>query len=126
MPPIRHCRTAPSGAIAFAATCAAYVFYLILIFFIRERSEILKTLRAVHRGGAGTATDRFLGLDIGGIGKARPGSVDAAMHLELGTLSAAHLAQVEGVTHKQPHLSDSRKSDPEVRMHAGKLSNASS
>ena len=113
----------PSWALAFAVTCVTYVFLLIAVFFIREEAEILPTRTTAQSGGHGTV-DNWLGLRVGDIGRVRPGSIDTAIHLELGTLSSAHLTGRDDLAHKLPAKSDCHQTHREPHLHAGKRSNA--
>jgi len=116
-------RVTPSWALAFAVTCVMYVLLLTAVFFIREEAETLPTRKTAQSGGHGTV-DNWLGLGVGDIGRVRPGSIDAEIHLELGTLSPAHLTEHDDLAHPLPGKSDWRQTDREPHLHAGKRSNA--
>lgn len=76
----------PSLILAAGTAYLAYMTYLAIAFH---------TLIADEAAGDAThprqAADNWLGA---GVGSVRPGSEDAAMHLELGTLSPAHMAEI--------------------------------
>lgn len=85
---------APSVVVALAAAYLAQMVCLTAVICISDRPEV------------GALADRWLGLDIAGLWTVRPGSDEAAMHLELGTLSAAHLvslARTEGQPREERH-----------------------
>lgn len=71
---------APSVVVALAATYLVQMTCLTAVIFLSDRPS------------AGAMVDRWLGLDIADLWTVRPDSDDAPMHLELGTLSAGHLA----------------------------------
>ena len=114
-------RVTPSWALAFAVTCVMYVLLLTAVFFIREEAETLPTRKTAQSGGHGTV-DNWLGLGVGDIGRVRPGSIDAEIHLELGTLSPAHLTERDDLP--LPGKSEYRQTDREPHLHAGEPSNA--
>jgi hypothetical protein len=69
----------PSLIIASGAAYLAYMTYLTISFRALTKDEAAAAAQPPHQ-----ALDNWLGA---GVGRIRPGSPEAAMHLELGTLS---------------------------------------
>jgi hypothetical protein len=101
-------RAVPLATIALAGLYGAYLASLTLVFWVREGAENPKSVQAAQQSGAAAVADRLLEVSIGDIGRTNPGSIDTAMHLELGTLSPAHLAQGGGTSLWRPHSVDLR------------------
>jgi hypothetical protein len=80
-------------AAALAIASAGYLFYRLVLFRIRVQSEVLPFLDAAHRLTPTGAFRHWLGAELSNLGSVRPGTVDAAMHAELGTLTSERLAK---------------------------------
>jgi hypothetical protein len=78
-------------AAVLGAACAAYVLYLVVLLRRRSESEVMPHLRAAHQRTPGLSFERWLALEVATVGTVHAGSEEAAMHLELGTLSMRHL-----------------------------------
>ena len=84
------------------------------------KPDIAGRRAAVRHRGVGAAVDRLIGCAVGEIGRARAGSDDTAMHLELGTLSSMHVR----TANMQAAAPSRREAEPGMRLPAGRLSNA--
>jgi hypothetical protein len=95
-----------------------------LVFWVCEGAEDPKSVHAVRQSGAAAVADRLLGVSIGDIGRTSPGSIDTAMHLELGTLSPAHLAQGGVTSLWRPHRVEVRPAQVDMPVPGRKARSA--
>jgi hypothetical protein len=85
------------AALAIAAGC--YGLYRVVLVRVRVQREMMPSLKAAHSRTPQQPFHQWLGLDFGRsldfgkLGTVKPGSADAAMHAELGTISSERLKQ---------------------------------
>ena len=96
-----HLGYLPASYLAAALVVAggAYGLYHAVMFRVRVQRDVLPSLQAAHRRTPQQPFHHWLGLDFGRVldfgqlGTVRPGTADAAMHSELGTISSERLKQ---------------------------------
>ncbi len=84
---------------ALAIAAGGYGLYRVVLFRVRVQREMMPSLKAAHSRTPQQPFHQWLGLDFGRsldfgkLGTVKPGSADAAMHAELGTISSERLKQ---------------------------------
>jgi hypothetical protein len=78
-------------AAMLAAAGALYLRYRFTLYRLPIANVHPSQMSAVQAGSAEGAFSSWFDLDLGGFGPIKPGSAEAAMHFELGTLSRQRL-----------------------------------